>query len=125
LIAAKYLLLLLGSLAWFSVPVAAQSAGATDQAATQTPAASPSPISPTATGKHVVAVPSEKAKPVRVPRFDKPPVIDGKLDDEVWKQAAVFKDFYQISPGDNIAPSAQTEAFIGSTPPRQWGRIPE
>ncbi len=61
----------------------------------------------------MVAVPAEKAKPIRIPRFDKPPAIDGKLDDEVWKQAAVFKDFYQVNPGDNIAPSKPTEAFIG------------
>ena len=40
-------------------------------------------------------------------------MIDGKLDDEVWKQAAVLKDFHQISPGDNIAPSGATETFIG------------
>jgi hypothetical protein len=115
LIAAKYLILLFGSLALLSLPVAAQStvAAATDKTATQTPAASPSPASTPSTGKHVVPVPPEKAKPIRVPRFDKPPVIDGKLDDEVWKQAAVFKDFYQISPGDNIAPSKPTEAFIG------------
>lgn len=115
MIAAKHLILLVGSLALLSLPVAAQPTGApaTDQTAAQTPAASPSPASTIGTGKHVVVVPPEKAKPVRVPRFDKPPVIDGKLDDEVWKQAAVFKDFYQVSPGDNIAPSAPTEAFIG------------
>jgi hypothetical protein len=102
-------------LALLSLPVAAQSTGAaaSDKTATQTPAASPSSASTIGTGKHVVVVPPEKAKPVRIPRFDKPPVIDGKLDDEVWKQAAVFKDFYQVSPGDNIAPSAPTEAFIG------------
>jgi len=63
--------------------------------------------------KHAVTVPPEKSKPVVVPRFDKPPVIDGKPDEEVWKQAAVFKDFYQTSPGDNIAPSKPTEALIG------------
>ena len=61
----------------------------------------------------MVAVPPEKAKPIRIPRFDKPPAIDGKLDEEVWKQAASLKDFYQIGPGDNIAPSAATEAYIG------------
>jgi hypothetical protein len=60
-----------------------------------------------------VVVPPEKAKPIVVPRFDKPPVIDGKLDDEVWKHAAVLTDFYQVSPGDNISPSKPTEAFIG------------
>jgi Domain of unknown function (DUF5916)/Carbohydrate family 9 binding domain-like len=115
LIAAKYLILSFGLLALLSVPVAAQSTGAaaTDPTATQTPAASPAPVSTIGTGKHVVVVPPEKAKPVRIPRFDKPPVIDGKLDDEVWKHAAVFKDFYQVSPGDNIAPSKPTEAFIG------------
>ncbi|HEX8163132.1 MAG TPA: DUF5916 domain-containing protein [Pyrinomonadaceae bacterium] len=58
-------------------------------------------------------VPAEKAAPVRVPRFDKAPVIDGKLDDEVWKTAVVLKDFYQISPGDNIAPSKPTEVRMG------------
>jgi len=63
--------------------------------------------------KKKVVVPPEKAKPLTVPRFDKPPVIDGKLDDEVWKQAAIFKDFYQIGPGDNVAPSRPTEAMIG------------
>ena len=58
-------------------------------------------------------LPAEKANPMRVPRFDKPPVIDGKLDDEVWNKAALFKDFYQIHPGDNVAPSQQTEVRLG------------
>ena len=48
-----------------------------------------------------------------MPRFDKAPVIDGKLDDEVWKQAAVLKDFYQVQPGDNIAASKRTEVLLG------------
>ena len=58
-------------------------------------------------------LPPEKANPVRLPRFAKPPVIDGKLDDEVWKSSVVLKDFYQIQPGDNIAPSKLTEVFVG------------
>jgi len=60
-----------------------------------------------------IVLPPEKASPVKVPRFDKPPVIDGKLDDEVWKQAVKLKDFYQTSPGDNIAPSQPTEVLLG------------
>ncbi|MDT7542245.1 MAG: hypothetical protein QOE33_2149 [Acidobacteriota bacterium] len=64
-------------------------------------------------GSHAVTLPPEKAGPVRLPRFEKAPVIDGRLDDEIWKHAAVFKDFYQIEPGDNIAPSKPTEVFIG------------
>jgi len=60
-----------------------------------------------------IVLPAEKAAPVRIPKLDKPPVIDGHLDDEVWKQAATFKDFYQFKPGDNIAPSKPTEVLIG------------
>ena len=58
-------------------------------------------------------LPPEKLNPVSIPRFASPPVIDGRLDDEVWKSAAVFKDFYQTYPGDNIAPSKPTEVFLG------------
>ncbi|HEX8852784.1 MAG TPA: carbohydrate binding family 9 domain-containing protein, partial [Pyrinomonadaceae bacterium] len=59
------------------------------------------------------SLPEEKTSPVRLTRFERPPVIDAKLDDEVWKTAAVFKDFYQFNPGDNIAPSKPTEVRIG------------
>ncbi len=64
-------------------------------------------------GKAALLLPPEKANPLRVPRFEKPPVIDGRLDDDAWKGAAVLKDFYQVEPGDNIAPSKPTEVFIG------------
>src|SRR5882762_3676982 len=48
-----------------------------------------------------LGLPLEKSNPVRLVSFEKPPTIDGKLDDEVWKTAALLKDFYQIQPGDN------------------------
>jgi hypothetical protein len=51
--------------------------------------------------------------PMAVPRFETAPTIDGKLDDDIWTTAAVFKDFYQTQPGDNIAPSRRTEVFAG------------
>ena len=76
-------------------------------------AQSVSPSPPPKAAKHTVVIPPEKAKPISIPRFEHPPVIDGKLDDEIWKTAAVFKDFHQINPGDNIAPSKPTEAMIG------------
>jgi Domain of unknown function (DUF5916)/Carbohydrate family 9 binding domain-like len=60
-----------------------------------------------------IVLPPEKTQPVRMPKFDKAPVIDGKLDDEVWKSATILKDFYQVQPGDNIAPSKPTEVFLG------------
>ncbi|MFL6335623.1 MAG: DUF5916 domain-containing protein [Pyrinomonadaceae bacterium] len=113
---------------------AAQSAGAAPtpqlaKAVTPTPAPAPSPkvsttpaAAPAASNaapapkpapKGVPALPPEKSAPVRAVRFDKAPVIDGKLDDDIWKTAAVLRDFYQINPGDNIAPSKPTETLIG------------
>jgi len=58
-------------------------------------------------------LPAEKTAPVKVPQFDRAPIIDGKLDDEVWQHAVKLKDFYQTSPGDNIAPSQPTEVLLG------------
>ncbi|HEX8175039.1 MAG TPA: DUF5916 domain-containing protein [Pyrinomonadaceae bacterium] len=66
-----------------------------------------------ASAKTATPLPPEKAQPVRLARFDKAPVIDGKLDDDVWKQAVTLSDFYQTSPGDNIQPSKPTKMMIG------------
>src|SRR5437667_8275996 len=86
------------------------------------PAASPLPTNTTPAtnsagaatiSKGSVVVPPEKSNPVTVPRFDKAPVIDGKLDEAIWQTAAVLKNFYQIQPGDNTQPSKETEVFIG------------
>ena len=57
-------------------------------------------------------LPPEKAAPVIVPLITTPVTIDGRLDEDVWKQAAVFKDFYQTDPGNNVAPSKPTEAYL-------------
>ena len=99
------------------------------QTAVSDPSPTPSPVaekaaeksSPTSSQPSEVKVgkaaalglPSEKSNPVRLVRFEKPPTIDGKLDDEVWKTAAVLKDFYQIQPGDNLIPENQTEVRLG------------
>ncbi len=121
----KKIFLLLIALTLFPQSAVAQSNGMTTSdgktsAPTASPTPEPAPIASPASNlaqnkasKARVTVPPEKANPIRIPRFDKPPVIDGKLDDEVWKQAVVLKDFYQINPGDNIAPSKATEVFIG------------
>ncbi len=50
---------------------------------------------------------------VTVPKFTAPPSIDGKLDDEMWKQAAVLRDLIQTSPEDNVAASKPTEVYLG------------
>src|SRR5215213_1583987 len=55
----------------------------------------------------------KKREPLRLARFENPPVIDAKLDDEAWQKATVLKDFYQTNPGDNTPPSFPTEVLIG------------
>ena len=97
-------LLLLGWCVLCTFPVQAQSGTA------PTSSASPPPVSK---AKTRVTVPPEKSKPVQIPRFDKPPVIDGKLNSDEWKQAVVLKDFYQVNPGDNTEPTKPTEVFLG------------
>ncbi|MGE3468394.1 MAG: carbohydrate binding family 9 domain-containing protein, partial [Pyrinomonadaceae bacterium] len=59
-----------------------------------------------------VEIPPEKARPVNIPLISAGPVIDGRLDDDAWKQASVFNEFYQTYPGDNIAPSRPTEVLM-------------
>ena len=95
----------------------ATNSGADPAKATPAPSTAPSQKTDAASTSSVIVsgirLPAEKANPVRIVKFDKPPVIDGKLDDDVWKQAAVLKDFYQMSPGDNTAPSKPTEVMVG------------
>ncbi|HEV3467826.1 MAG TPA: DUF5916 domain-containing protein [Pyrinomonadaceae bacterium] len=55
----------------------------------------------------------EKKTPTALKKFDKAPVIDGKMDEEVWQTAAVFKDFVQYRPVDLVAPTKPTEVRIG------------
>ncbi len=89
-------------------------------AAAQTPQDPPPASSITTTdpvrppgAKGSPALPPEKANPVRIKKFESAVVIDGQLNEDVWKTAVVLKDFYQTSPGDNIAPSKPTEVLMG------------
>src|SRR4051812_40838337 len=52
-----------------------------------------------------VIVPPEKARPISIPKLATAITIDGRPDEEAWKTAAVFNDFYQTGPGYNTAPS--------------------
>src|SRR5688572_10365872 len=51
--------------------------------------------------------------PVRPARFAQAPVIDGRLDEEIWATASRLDAFHQVQPGDNLEPSQQTEVLIG------------
>jgi hypothetical protein len=55
---------------------------------------------------------AKKTEPVHIPKLDAPPVIDGVLNDPVWQKAALFGDFLQTSPGDNVAPTHPTEFMM-------------
>ena len=59
-----------------------------------------------------VVTPSEKAGSVGIVKISAAPSIDGRVDEDVWKQAAVFKDFYQTYPGNNTQPSKPTEVYV-------------
>lgn len=65
---------------------------------------------PAKSGK--VELPPEKSRPVVITKASARPVIDGRPDEEAWKQAAVFKDFYQTYPGDNTPASKPTEVLM-------------
>ena len=41
-----------------------------------------------------------------------PPVLDGLLDDDVWKDAEVIRDFHQVDPEEFAAPAVATEVRV-------------
>ena len=49
---------------------------------------------------------------VRVSRTDTPPTIDGRLDDEVWRTAAMLSEFVQQAPLDGAPATEETEIYI-------------
>ena len=49
---------------------------------------------------------------VRATRTDAPPTIDGRLDDEVWRTAAMLSEFVQQSPLDGAPATEETEVYI-------------
>lgn len=75
-------------------------------------ARNPGPMK-SSTSRRAGGVLTKNGEPVRISRFGSPPLIDGRLDEDVWNQATVFKDFYQIEPGDNIKPTHATEVRVG------------
>src|SRR5262247_3016075 len=54
-----------------------------------------------------------QARPVSIRRFETALVIDGKLDEPAWREAASLRDFHQTQPGDNTAPSYPTTILLG------------
>ncbi|MBK7115547.1 MAG: hypothetical protein IPH71_05880 [Proteobacteria bacterium] len=50
---------------------------------------------------------------VHATRLSQAPVIDGKLDEPLWKDAAIITDFKQIKPGDGTPVSERTSVRAG------------
>jgi len=51
-------------------------------------------------------------KRVQIPRTELVPEIDGVLDDEIWKHAAVIRDMHQFQPVDHGEPSERSEFYL-------------
>ncbi|MEY4641623.1 MAG: hypothetical protein RLZZ227_1617 [Pseudomonadota bacterium] len=51
-------------------------------------------------------------KRIEIVRTDLEPVLDGVLDDEIWKTATVISDLHQFNPVDQGTPSEQSEFYI-------------
>jgi hypothetical protein len=51
-------------------------------------------------------------KKLQIVRTDTRPVIDGKLDEDLWQRAAVIDDLRQIRPNDGAPPSERTIVYV-------------
>jgi hypothetical protein len=51
-------------------------------------------------------------KSTSITRIDTPPVIDGVLDDDAWRQAVVVSDLHQIKPVEYAEPTERTEFLL-------------
>lgn len=49
---------------------------------------------------------------VRIERIGVAPVIDGRLDEEVWLRAPVVRDFHQVNPVEFAEPTEATEVYL-------------
>ncbi len=53
---------------------------------------------------------------VQVPRLEVEPAIDGKLDEQVWGDAALLTGFSQFSPTDGVPAADSTEILVWYPP---------
>ena len=55
---------------------------------------------------------SLRSKSFRIVRAETPPILDGRLDDEVWERAAVVDDFHEVNPNEYGEPSVPTRVLV-------------
>ncbi len=100
--------------AWLSVsvlcvvgaaaPAEAQSAAAGDGG----PPAAVQPLVPEGSGAPQAGFSVGRSLRVEPRRVDRPPVVDGRLDEEVWLSAAVVDDFVQQEPAEGDPATERT-----------------
>jgi hypothetical protein len=59
------------------------------------------------------AVWAQEKAALTITRFEAAPVIDGRLTEAVWQNAARLSGFRQTQPGDNLTPTHTTEVLLG------------
>ena len=60
----------------------------------------------------LMIAPAYSEEVTHVPQTNTPPVIDGILDDDTWKEATKFENFKTIKPDYGKDPSQKTIAYI-------------
>ena len=61
----------------------------------------------------LVFTPCQAKEPqITINKTGNPPVIDGVLDDEAWRDATLVTEFYQLVPVEGASPSEVTEAWL-------------
>jgi hypothetical protein len=53
---------------------------------------------------------------VTLPRIEAGTTVDGRLDEPVWRQAALLRDFSQFAPNDGVAAADSTEVLVWYSP---------
>jgi len=56
--------------------------------------------------------PGAGPKTLQMVRTDTAPVIDGRLDEEVWQTAAIINDFHQVRPAEYTEPSEPMRVYV-------------
>jgi hypothetical protein len=60
----------------------------------------------------VLPIAALAAEPLRVPRIEAKPAVDGVLDEGLWQSALVVELPFEVAPGDNPPAPVRTEALI-------------
>jgi hypothetical protein len=74
--------------------------------------ASSAAVSSTAAAQGALIDDDGTAKSIRIQRTSEPPVIDGRLDDEVWLRAPIIDDFHQVNPVEYAEPTEDTQVYL-------------